>query len=198
MKEQRMKRLRIGLDVDGVLADFITPYYELARKHNPGVVFDDSTWHQGLTKEMESPIWDDIRKTGDFWLSLKPLPGANILTFSQYDHTLIFVTNRIPTESPKSVERQTAEWLQNYFGIEFPTVIVAGHWYDKKDMYELLRLDGYIDDKPETIERMYKKTNTYAYDQPWNRSVVGAKRVKTVNEYIETLENSVGEEIAKG
>lgn len=185
-----MKRLRIGFDLDGVLADFERWYVGRAKQLWPG--FEPKPeWDFGLTKAQQEVLWKEIRGTRNFWFSLYPM--ARIPVEAIDNHTLIFITSRIDLDEGPTVEAQSAEWLRWFFHIEYPTVLVVNHWHEKPELYRACRLDAFIDDKPETVSSMLRKgQNAYIYDQPWNREFNFPNRAKTITDYIKSVEATCG------
>src|ERR1044071_6225241 len=128
---------RIGVDVDGVLADFNTSYIDLMIKSTgknlfPLKPFDIPTWnypeHYGYTKEEVSNAWKIIKENPHFWVGL----GRYAYTKDVLDqltkadntkHEVYFITTRVGVQ-PKI---QTTKWLiQNgFFGL--PSVIISSN-----------------------------------------------------------------------
>lgn len=191
-----MRRLRIGFDVDGVLANFEKYYLGRAKELWPDYV-RKSEWDFGLTKDQQDVLWKEIRGTMDFWNDLEVIGDQHLLMndlwLANRNHTLVFVTSRVPTLGA-STELQTARWLDHELDVDYPTVIVVDHWYEKAPLYKHLHLDAYIDDKGLTVDRMSQLgQNIYVFDQDWNRDCSKVvPRVKTIREYIQKVEEQLG------
>lgn len=172
--------MKIGIDIDGVLADFNTGYIDLIRRTTgiqlPPVsnVYPD-VWHYeraaGVTKKQEHEVWEHIRNS-EFWGQLFPLKGTlevlDKLTQLRYEgHEIYFITSRVG----KKVKFQTERWLSLY-GMNNPTVLIS----DKKGpVAQGLELDVFIDDKPENcadVQLASPKTRVFLLDQPYNRKTV--------------------------
>jgi hypothetical protein len=135
--------LRIGCDLDGVLADFAKAYREVevrlfgvgetARAGNP----EDE--HDQPDPPDESPrdtarrhrrrsdaIWAAIKATPDFWTGLTPIePNAvRRLHALMLEHRweVFFITQR-PATLGDTVQRQTQRWLSEQ-GFDMPSVLV--------------------------------------------------------------------------
>lgn len=186
-----MKRLRIGFDLDGVLADFAGWYLGRAKELWPDFA-PKPEWSFGLVNTQQDELWAEIRATENFWQKLRPIVQDTVtLRTINERHTLLFITSREPTLG-RSVEMQSALWLSYKLQILYPTVLVVDHWHEKPALYRDLHLDAYIDDKPETVVRMISKDqNCYAFDQPWNQGIL-APRVRSVEEYVATVEAKLG------
>jgi uncharacterized HAD superfamily protein len=189
----RRPRLRLGIDLDGVLANFTERFIEITNAtYGLNLRTEDQTdWGHtclGITPAQEEEIWQTIKATKNFWETLNVLPGTENLNRAAHEHELFFITSRIPTAG-LDVKTQSAFWLDEHFYIPYPSVIVVTDWKDKPALYDALKLDGFIDDKPETVDEMLKRNQRiYIMDQPYNK-LVEAPRVKSVNEFLERVEN---------
>lgn len=191
--------LKIGVDIDGVLADFNTAYINLLLKLTnedkfPARPFDIPCWfypeHFGYSKDQISSVWDEIIINDTFWETLKPyadtaecidlLHGRSIRGDYVY-----YITSRPGTYA----KQQTENWLKVNNSLRLsgwreyvPTVIITN---EKGAAAKLLDLDYYIDDKIENCEDVASSSSqTYIYmlDQPWNRRdsrFTGIKRISS-------------------
>jgi hypothetical protein len=102
------------------------------------------SWAEG--RRRRDQIWDDIRKTPDFWNSLKPIDPHAVRRI--YDLTIrhkwevFFITQRPYTEG-ETVQRQTQRWLITQ-GFDMPSVLVIGG--SRGAAAAALRLDYHVDD----------------------------------------------------
>lgn len=136
--------LRIGIDMDGTLADLSSAYHDLE-----SALFDKEAIQESEAAEIEEGeqeqaaddksalkatrhkawqrdrVWQAIRETEDFWLGLKPLePGiVNRLHALSIAHgwEVFFITQR-PSTAGQTVQRQTQQWLMRE-GFEMPSVL---------------------------------------------------------------------------
>lgn len=168
--------MRIGVDIDGVLADFNTGFVnriiQVTGKDllpTRPFVFPCWNWpeHFGYTTEEISRVWDSVKKDRWFWGRLPEYPT----TFGDLDmitdarsmgSEVYFVTNRMGVKA----KTQTEEWLEAH-GYELPTVITAE---DKALVARALRLDIYFDDKWENALAVANvgTVESYLIDRPWN------------------------------
>lgn len=183
----------LGIDVDGVCADFSSKFVELANKRygTNHSTLDQHNWEfePWFTKAQVGHVWDqDIKPSPNFWQSLRPLPGTDKLKRLPKDVEPIFITSRIPT-SGHSVQNQTAAWLRQNFYISYPYVIVVSDPKEKLPLIKNLGLDNFIDDKDTTIlELNAGGIRTYAKLAPYNSSKPfpeGVIPVETLDEYLE-------------
>lgn len=156
-----IKRLKIGVDVDGVLANFTDAAKELIRelfnKDVKGVT--QTTWSfssLGLSDTDEDKIWRHIDSSvKDFWYNfLYPMPDTNLLKPLCDAHEVIFITNRkhpLPEAQSMPVNEQTAYWLRNWFHIPNPTVLLSNK---KGPLAKALGLDYFIDDRDKNLQEV--------------------------------------------
>jgi beta-phosphoglucomutase-like phosphatase (HAD superfamily) len=159
--------LRIGFDMDGVLADLSSAYKELeARLFGPNEVEDevpetpngsgpgDDAEDEAKQKAAELKalrhkreiVWHAIETTENFWTTLKPLDAgavprlANLARRHRWD--VFFLTQR-PETAGESGQRQTQRWLVGQ-GFDLPSVIVVRGSRGK--VAAALELDYLVDD----------------------------------------------------
>ena len=189
-----MNHLKIGIDVDGVLADFNTNYRHELHKVSP-VRFPEisdtfpNTWHwdkaAGLSSETIASAWDSIKTSESFWAELPPYNGTEIFLFSLFvrpELDVYFITNRLGA----GVKHQTEEWLTRY-GYDSPTVLITA---DKGGAAKVLGLDFYIDDKTENCSDVYfasPSTKIYMLAQPWNIRIAGIPRIASVRDFYDNI-----------
>jgi len=170
--------MRIGCDVDGVLADFNRSFIErviLVTKRDlfPPRPFDILTWNYpesyGYDSTEVSAVWDDIKRDPLFWSSLPAYVGAwdaiNLLRLREqvYGDEVYFITAR-PGYRTK---QQTELWLRANSGDPTwtATVLISS---DKGSCAKALRLDKYIDDRLENVLATCPHCQTYLMDRTWN------------------------------
>lgn len=206
--------MRIGFDIDGVLADFIGSYQRLFVEESGGNLFgpsdhiDPPCWdwpqYRGYSDSVVGRVWARITADDTFWMNLNPM--GNVLTLGQmlYElerkHEVYFITNRAGLR----VKRQTEIWLIDHLryparcqGV-FPTVLVSSA---KGVMCKALNLDVYIDDNYENCadaKLTSPTTRTYMLDRLYNRQtrvnnvlvnyapLAGVPKVKTLGEMFDT------------
>lgn len=151
----------IGVDVDGVLADFNTDYRRLLCETTGRDLFNGETpeigkgcweppcWyyaeHYGYTKEEDKRVWDImLRDSHTFWQNLQPYPGSPqfLQSLRLVNADVYFITTR----PGLSCKHQTEVWLERH-GYPRPTVLIARG--DKGGVASTLRLTHFIDDRPE-------------------------------------------------
>lgn len=139
--------LRIGFDIDGVLADFRTSFHETAEKclRRP-VMADDPSASAMLPDRDVRRVWEFIAKTTNWWMELKPYEPEQIARL--YDLArgarweIFFVTNR-PPSAGDAVQFQTQWWLERH-GFYLPAVLTVPG--SRGELANALRLDLLVDD----------------------------------------------------
>ena len=163
--------LRIGFDLDGVLADFSAAFHEVeARLFGPGVSLsegqpeqeeqkqknledadhaEDAKTAQGgahLARRRRDAIWREIRSTANFWQTLKPVDPRAVARLHElmlrHKWEVFFITQRPKTEGD-TVQRQTQHWLVEQ-GFDLPSVLVLGG--SRGAAAGALRLNYHVDD----------------------------------------------------
>ena len=187
--------MRIGFDLDGVVADFVPEFLKiLNRLYGNGWTIDQlrnkSSYYfceclPGLTHDME---WDAFEHLGEwFWLMLKPFDVnmMKVLALLAEKHNIYFVTNRAPNPTDELTLWQSRRWLEQ-FGIKPAGVILTK---DKGQACKLLKLEMFIDDYAKNVYEITKHSDTKCYliDKPHNRDYKTDLRVGTVFEYINKI-----------
>jgi hypothetical protein len=186
--------IRIGIDIDGVLARFDGKFAKLLveesgeDKINGALDVDHPpTWdwpeYYGYHPQHIRAAWRRVENSGDFWTTLPALTNAKVLAESMpwAVHAVYFITNR-PGYNPK---QQTERWLRENLKIEVPTVLISAR---KGTSAAALELDVYVDDKGENIldvERESPKTRAYLIDRPYNEHVKVQRRVSGLKSVFE-------------
>ena len=152
---------RIGLDIDGVLADFITKYIELHGGELHGgeipTSYEFDYWFKDKVKDLDK----------DFWLSL---PLYEVPPFDP----VCYISNRTFDVD------WTKEWIMKV-GLPAAPVI---HTKDKVEAARQFMLDIYVDDSFEIFKTMNKAgVCTFLMDAPYNNKFeVGYKRIHTLKD----------------
>lgn len=182
--------MRIGVDVDGVLADFNSAFINrvitvTGRDLFPPRPFDIPTWnypeHYGYTADEVSAVWEDIKADAGFWYTLNGYPEtrSTLATLAGFNQDIYFVTARPGVRS----KQQTEQWLVD-MGFIYPTVLISSA---KGLCARALNLTHYIDDRWENVVdvRQYNPTTqVFLLTQPWNvnndAAAEGVQRVASV------------------
>jgi hypothetical protein len=137
--------LRLGIDVDGVVADFRTAFRALA-EHELGRAAADA--EAELSRADVDRLWKCVAERTNWWLDVPPYePDQISRLYDQARHSrweIVFVTSR-PGSSGDSVQLQTQVWLER-LGFYLPAVMTtpAGA---RGELARALRLDLVLDDR---------------------------------------------------
>jgi hypothetical protein len=156
--------LRLGFDIDGVLADFRNAFDALSRAQGesprPSVATDatgaaetpppqldpEEVGGEPLTSEDIGRIWKVIGRTKNWWSSVEAYEPSEIARLyrlaRKYRWEVFFLTRR-PESAGDTVQLQTQWWLESN-GFYLPSVLtVLG---SRGELSSALRLDIVVDD----------------------------------------------------
>lgn len=179
--------MKIGVDVDDVLAAFIPEFVGIANELYDipldTVPVDWEFSNFNLTPDQMSVIWRKIRKTTNFWKNLSAKSDSNLLPQAEQDgHEVYYITSRIPTIG-ESIKDQTCEWLEEKMQVKHPVVIVSSA---KGMLANALNLDAFLDDRDKNCIEVMKHVPTckvFIKDAGHNQGFTLCPRVKNYNEF---------------
>jgi 5'(3')-deoxyribonucleotidase len=125
-----MKRKQILLDMDGVLADFLSGAIEaLNRDFNRSITIDQYAREFGRWETYDyygitiKEFWESIHKTPDFWYNLSPLPWCGqMYSVLQELGEVTIVTS--PSEDP-DCSAQKQRWLNRHLSVKPDAVFIG-------------------------------------------------------------------------
>jgi hypothetical protein len=140
--------LRIGIDLDGTIADLSSAYQVVERS-----LLGDRTAFSAPARSdapvEEARVWDVIRNTENFWEGLNPVePGVvGVLheTAIKLGWETYFLTQR-PRVAGRPVQQQTQLWLERE-GFERPSVLTLSGGRGRAAA--TLELDYLLDNSPQ-------------------------------------------------
>lgn len=143
--------LRLGFDIDGVVADFRSAFVEAAvRLLGKDAIRRDASPMPDLdavSAADASRVWKVITETPNWWLSLAPYEPSQIARLYQlarrFRWEVTFPTSRIPTAGD-SVQFQSQAWLEAR-GFYLPSVVMVPG--SRGEIANALRLDVIVDDQ---------------------------------------------------
>jgi hypothetical protein len=142
--------LRIGIDIDGVLADFRTAFRETAKKCLRREVDDDSQDVEAkgpLSADDVRRVWEHIGRTQNWWMEVpayEPDQIARLYSVMRAANWEVFFMTKRPPSAGDSVQFQTQWWIER-FGFYLPAVMTVPG--SRGEIANGLRLDMIIDDQ---------------------------------------------------
>lgn len=181
------RRLKVGVDLDGVLCDFTGAARKILqllydRPTDSVVQMEWSLESLGITHEEERVMWNVIDKDHNWWERLYKLPQTHLVGKLCQENEVYFITNR-KNGLGLPVEEQSKRWLTAKYSIEHPSVILANR---KGLLCAGLGLDYFIDDRPMNIEHVRESIptcKTVLLEHPYTADFQHPLRVKTFNEF---------------
>jgi 5'(3')-deoxyribonucleotidase len=169
--------VKVALDIDGVLADFISPFVQLLEARSGGVVDLDTVTDPNfanyplLSREL---IRDCIMEVSDdprFWRRLAPMPSAAewaTLDALSREERLVFVTHRYEREH-YSIHDVTCDWLRKH-GVSKPVVYFTQTV--KSELIGKMGVQLFVDDRHENCRDVAENTEAVVLmpDRCYNRS----------------------------
>lgn len=182
----------VGLDIDGVLADFFSPFLRhLEKKIGNGPIPVDiiTDWtfkdHPVLTEEVVWKCMEEVSGDSGFWEGLSSMITAEEwrdLEYLSRKKQLVFLTNRFGHRG-YDIEAVTSEWLKTQ-GISQPVVYFTQKW--KGELADELGIRLFMDDRQENCEDVANKSQAIVLmpHRSYNQSCAHprVKRVWNFNE----------------
>jgi hypothetical protein len=141
--------LRLGFDMDGVLADFRSAFEAAARGAAQLPLGADPEEAEGeplSTREIKR-VWAAVKRTPNWWTKLSAYEPAQIARLyaitRQLKWEVVFMTRR-PETAGDPVQFQTQWWLEAH-GFYLPAVVTVPG--SRGDLANALRLDMIVDDQ---------------------------------------------------
>lgn len=156
--------LRIGVDVDGVLADFRAAFRALARPDDASGDVDDTSPSADvpLAAAKVRQLWSIIAHTPNWWLQLRayePEQIARLYALSRQHGWEVFFLTKRPKSGGDTVLVQTQWWLERH-GFYMPAVITVPG--SRGELANALRLDLVVDDRLENCAEVISASSAKA------------------------------------
>lgn len=177
----RKRPLRLGLDLDGVFANFNEAagrtIVQLTKRHLVPTTYTPNTWDWmgalGYRKSEIDRFWKFVNlEHPTWWVDLPAYPSTeDVFTVLQRQIAagrldVTFLTTR----PARTAHAQSVEWLFR-LGIDRPQVCITHDHEHKGLLAKGLRLDAFIDDSPRNlhaIREIQPSTALGFYEQPWS------------------------------
>jgi hypothetical protein len=141
--------IRVGFDVDGVIANFNKTFRETAARIEGGAGSHDRSDPAGraLAADAMKRVWDHISRTSQWWLQLEAYEPEQIQrlyrTSRERRWEVYFMTTR-PSSAGETTQFQTQWWLECN-GFPLPSVLTVPG--SRGDAANALKLDIAVDDR---------------------------------------------------
>lgn len=175
-------KLRFGCDVDGVLADLLTPIFDhLSTRFDLHFTIDHmSTWDVSdlIPEELRTPFWKSFGEEVRVHDILKPLPGALEGMRRLREVADVYLVTSHLRSAPTWVHDRD-KWLEEHFEISGKKIIHTSAKY-------IFGGAALIDDKPENVklwQEEHPNARGILWDQPYNREAV-TRSVLTADEIV--------------
>jgi 5' nucleotidase, deoxy (Pyrimidine), cytosolic type C protein (NT5C) len=159
----------VGLDVDGVVADFLGPFLRFVERRigcapiAPETIVDLSYKdHPVITEAVLEQSLAALAEEPDFFDRLVPLlePAEwRALDALSRERRLVFITHRQASEG-RDVQRLTRDWLLRH-GVWDPIVHCTADY--KSKLVSDLGVEIFVDDRPENCLDVAEKTRAAVY-----------------------------------
>ena len=157
--------MMVGLDIDGVLADFLSPFLKVLAQRagtepiDPLSITDPSfIKHPFISNNTISACMVEVSNDAAFWQELEPLPTAKqwrALDGLSREGRLVFVTHRYERET-YSIHQVTCDWLKKQ-GVSNPVVYFTQE--HKSDLVRKLKVQLFVDDRHENCLDVAENTD---------------------------------------
>jgi len=166
--------MRVGFDLDGVLADLHAPFVKAAiglfpeldssaiksadvgaspidsgQSEDTSLVRPPQEKHVPLTRAQSDAVWHHLAAVEDFWEALDEIEHGAIARLAaladERRWEVLFITSR-PRSAGRTVQRQSQRWLAK-LGFSLPSVYVVHG--PRGRIASALALDVVVDDRPE-------------------------------------------------
>src|SRR3954463_6255116 len=144
--------LRVGFDVDGVLADFRSAFRETAAKTarrgiaaamGTAAVLDEAA----LSPDDVRRVWEQIAKQSNWWMEIEAYEAdqiARLYALSRAACWEVFFLTKRPASAGDSVQFQTQWWIERH-GFYLPSVLTVPG--SRGEVATAVRLDLLVDDQ---------------------------------------------------
>jgi uncharacterized HAD superfamily protein len=183
----------VGLDIDGVVADFLGPFLRLIETKVGSAILSDTITdlsfkgHPVITEEALEASLAALSHERDFWPRLAPLLAPSeweALESLSRKGRLVFITHRHPHDT-YDIHQVTSDWLRKH-GIAKPVIHFTQEY--KSALVESLGVELFVDDRHENCLDVAEKTQAAVFmpHRLYNQSFIHprVKRIRNFNELL--------------
>jgi hypothetical protein len=143
--------LRVGFDIDGVLADFRSAFQVFLVRggaDEEGAAVDPEQAESAVSQARVKRAWAKVASSHNWWTTLQPYEPAQISRLyalaRQLEWEVLFITGR-PATLGDTVQFQTQWWLEQH-GFYLPAVCTVPG--SRGELANAVQLDLVVDDQP--------------------------------------------------
>lgn len=164
----------IGLDIDGVTADFVARVNDAYRQWSGDEPTDgDGSYHLASrypTLPNNKAVWEMIENTHGFWETVSVIPGTvgAVHRLLEHEHRIKILTARKDT-----ARAATVDWVRSWWPSTTMPEISTG--LEPAEKWKI-PCQVYVDDAPHVIDSLRANgQRVITFDQPWNQEVPQAR-----------------------
>lgn len=177
--------MRILLDMDGVICDFLGPLIEQYNHlTGEGVKMESIVTYQTAKYVRKRGVLFGIKDSPGFIRNLQPYPDAleSIELLHDAGHDIVFVSNA--TNAPSS-GHEKREWLKYYLGHLWskPQLVLTYHKY-------LVKGDVLLEDSPSNLEKLDDDVKAVLFHQHYNAQENRFERVYGWSDFLDWVERN--------
>jgi uncharacterized HAD superfamily protein len=171
--------MRFGIDIDGVVADFVSAFVREINNIWPGrlpINYQPPSWSGwgDLTSREFERTWEVVALKPNWWLSILPYPdNLRAIALHRIRHPedeIFYITARHEVAGMPTMH-QTQTWLKQCGIGGLGTAVIVDVNKDKSAIFNAISCDANIDDKLEAVIEHDRQTiGSFLLDRPWNRS----------------------------
>lgn len=187
-KLEHRPALKLGLDLDGVFADF-NGHPDRTNGHGfchllvevsdrdlfPRPWTGPTLWNYwkplGYRTRESDAAWQAVQQRPTFWATLKPLAGAveSLAVVRLLRRHLLIEPVFLTTRPGLTAHAQSVQWLSDH-GLPDATVVICLNAESKGLVARQLKLDLVVDDHPPNLlaVKMHSTARLVLFDQPWS------------------------------
>jgi hypothetical protein len=170
----------VGLDIDGVLANFIEGFLEKGRALGLGEQLPPhwtrwTDWNP-VPEAVFGQIWSKVEEDFHWWMRL----GAYDDAYVGYPVAGYVTSRPVPSEI-------SGDWLQSH-GFPPAPITTVGPGQSKAEAVEEMGLDVFVDDREKNVKELSRDSSAevFVLDRPWNQGAQ-ARRISNVSELADRL-----------